>query len=110
MAELHPRTDATRHTYATEPHLLPATEWAVAECKPTEWRDVAEYLMGLLRREPLKSGVSWAAERIILGCLANELLIEANAAGAGDAKPMDLTPTKPELEQYLAGVGAGGAV
>lgn len=52
-----------------------------AELSGAEQRHVAEYLLGLLNREPLRSGKGWGAERLVLGSLATELDIAAQAKG-----------------------------
>jgi len=62
----------------------------VVELTPAQKRHVAEYLLGLLNREPVRNGPGWEAERLVLGSLATELDIAAQAGGEPRAsKPND---------------------
>jgi hypothetical protein len=70
---------------------LPATQWAVASLTSHDWQHVAAFLTGLLLRRPLSTGENeisgWAAERLILGCLASELRLLAHEAGEPEMVP-----------------------
>lgn len=70
---------------------LPATQWAVESLRPDDWQHVAAFLTGLLLRRPLSTGENeiggWAAERLILGCLASELRLNAHEAGEPEMVP-----------------------
>lgn len=52
-----------------------------AELTPDQQRHVAEYLLGILNREPIRTGHGWGAERLVLGSLATELDLSAQAGG-----------------------------
>lgn len=52
-----------------------------AELTPAQKRHVAEYLLGILNREPMKSALGWEAERLVLGSLMTELDQLAQAEG-----------------------------
>jgi hypothetical protein len=60
----------------------------VAELTPAQKRHVAEYLYGLVSREPLRSGGGWEPERIVLGSLALELDQAAQRDGEPPAQPL----------------------
>ena len=57
------------------------TAASVGMLAPRDWEDVADYLYGLLGREPLASSRAYAGHRIVLGNLASELRGYAYAAG-----------------------------
>jgi hypothetical protein len=57
------------------------TAASVGLLSPNEWEDVADYLTGLLARDPVASSRAWAGHRIVLGSLASELRTYAYTAG-----------------------------
>lgn len=74
------------------PRPLPVTEWAVESLLPSEWLEVADFLHGLLARAPLREGKSWSPQRVALGAFAEELRLNALAAGVEPTPPADLPP------------------
>lgn len=91
LSDISPAEIATAQiTFDEEDHAIVAgsvvtslgfTAAAVGMLAPREWENLADYLTGLLDREPLTSSRIYAGHRIVLGNLASELRGYAFAAG-----------------------------
>lgn len=81
------------------------TAAAVGMLAPREWEDVADYLYGLLAREPLASSRKYAGQRIVLGNLASELRGYAYAA---DHRPTPTDAQSLAFHQHIDRVIAQG--
>lgn len=68
---------------------LPVTQWAIAEMQPFEWQLVADYLSGMLNKNPLRESPDYGPHRLVLGALAAELRQNAIAAGEPPSDPIE---------------------
>lgn len=65
--------------------------WTLAEMPAEQLEPVAEYLSGLLAREPLRSGPLWEPHRVILGLFLLALRQMASELDEAMSRP-DLSP------------------
>lgn len=107
---VEPPTGGRWEAFRRADDALAPLAWQIAEMPEHQLTPVAEYLAGILDREPLRSKATWEPHRIVLGLFLLALRDVVASIAADEARAAELRrDLRPAwYEEAIAAVIAGG--